>query len=102
MMWRDVAGEHPLEALYRARDLTWQAVRGAAQSRITEAEQASYEHAVYALLDASEHLSTACELPRRSPIEVISSTSCGLFVLGEYEGGLGDVADFAGAGGDAA
>ena len=34
--------------------------------------------------------------------EVISSTSCGLFVLGEYEGGLGDVADFAGAGGDAA
>ena len=65
----DVAGEHPLEALYRARNLTWQAAWGAGQSTTTEADKASYEHAIYGLLDAIEHLSVVCELPRRSPTE---------------------------------
>lgn len=67
-MGRAVAGEHPLEALYHA--LMWQAAGAAAQSRITEAEQASYEHVVDALHDAIEHLSTACELPQHSPTEL--------------------------------
>jgi hypothetical protein len=67
MKWRDVADEHPLEALYRARDLVWQAAWDARQSTITHADQASYEHAVSALLDAVDNLSTSCELPQRSP-----------------------------------
>jgi hypothetical protein len=65
MMRRDVADEHPLEALYCARDLAWQAAWGARQSTITHADQASYEHTVSALLDAVDDLSTFCELPRR-------------------------------------
>lgn len=67
MKWRDVADEHPLEALYCARDLAWQAAWSARQSTITHADQASYEHAVSALLDAVDNLSTSCELPRRFP-----------------------------------
>lgn len=63
MCWRKAAGEHPLEALYEARDAAWQAAWSARQSTIRPEDRASYENAITALLDAVDELSHSCDLP---------------------------------------
>lgn len=63
MCWRETAGQHPLEALYDARDAAWQAAWSARQGTIRPHERASYEHAITALLEAVGELSDCCELP---------------------------------------
>jgi hypothetical protein len=60
--WRDVAGEHPLEALYEARDVLWQAVSETRCSQLSEADQACCEHVALELATALEALGTSCAL----------------------------------------
>lgn len=67
MCGRDIAGEHPLEALYQARDSAWQAVSQARRSDLSEADQACCEHVVLELVNALEALGTSCALTTNTP-----------------------------------
>ena len=50
------AQQHPLEALYRARDATAEAAAGAPQIGMLGADRASYEHALAGLLQSLAEL----------------------------------------------
>lgn len=64
MCRRDFAGEHPLEALYQARDAAQQAASKVHYTdNITPADRASYEHVLGGLLQAVGALSHLCQLP---------------------------------------
>ena len=72
MGWRDVAGEHPLEALYEARDVLWQAVSEIGSGELSEDDRACCEHVALELVTALEALGTSCALTgpaRRTDVE---------------------------------
>lgn len=65
--WGDLAGEHPLEALYQARDWAWQAVCAARHREMSEADRASCEIVARDLISALEALGTTCALTSSAP-----------------------------------
>lgn len=66
--WGDLAGEHPLEALYQARDSVWRAVCAARRSdEISAADRVKCERIALDLIGALEELGTTCALRAAAP-----------------------------------
>jgi len=63
MFGRKDAEQHPLEALYQARDAIWRATSHAHRDGLPADERTSYEHAVRSLQQAVTDLRDECELP---------------------------------------
>jgi hypothetical protein len=66
--WREDGREHPLEALYEARDAALQAAGCVRHGTIRPEDRASYEYAITALLQAVGELSHYCDLPLNSRV----------------------------------